>query len=315
MPPDLLPRALFSCNDESWDDAVWALQKWAGPSAAAYRPLLWRQTSLCPLHKKGNAAQIEIFRLLFVKAQMGLMQEALLTQRWLTKVRNYVLPCQSGFVRGTDDAWLLLHETCAEALSQRRPLRMIMGDFKRAFPSVIRQDLLHSLAEGPQMSGGSLMLCESILRFDSVLIWYSGLTEAVVTTGIPEGGTLGPFGFPCFLDSLVRELLASECSVGLEMKVPDAWSQVTWSGHGKPCPQTVQILKHAIRFGHILPAAEQLAHNATLEASAFKAMSDLAPDRLVAVLHADDPVILGCCRGAAWTSCPAGLAGMELLSM
>ena len=297
MPPDLLPRALFMCNSDDWNDAVWALQKWAGPSGAAHRPSLWRAAALCPLHKKGSAAEISSFRLIFNKAQMGLVQEALFTQRWLLRVRSFVMPCQSGYVRGADDAWLLLHETCAEALSQHRPIWLVLGDFRKAFPSVIREDLLHSLADGPGVSGDSLLLCASILKQDSVLVWHSGLSEVTVSSGIPEGGTLGPLAYPCLLDSLVRELLAKECGVGLEVTVPPAWSHMCWKGQGSPSPHLVQDLKASIQLGHQLPSTEALQADATLEASALRAINDLAPHRLVAVLHADDPVILGCCRG------------------
>ena len=77
--------------------------------------------------------------------------------------------------------------TCAEALSQKRPLWTVMGDFRETFPSVIRQDLLCSLADGPQMSGDSLLRLDSILKKDVVLIWFSGLAEVVISSGIPEG--------------------------------------------------------------------------------------------------------------------------------
>ena len=297
MPPDLLPRAVFLCNNEQWNDAVWALQKWAGPSGLAHKPSLWRSASLCPIHKKGNPAEVENFRLIFIKAQMGLLQETLLTQRWLGAVRQYVLPCQSGFVRGVEDAWLLLHETCAEAASQGRPLWTVMGDFRKAFPSVIRQDLLHSLADGPGVCGDSLLLLNSILQKDIVSIWLSGQSEVSVTSGIPEGGTIGPFAYPVLLDSLVRELLAAECGVGLQVSIPDAWTSMQWRGQGSPCQETVNILKAAIQRGTLLPTPTLLQADPTLEASALKALSDLAPHRLAAILHADDPVLLGSSRG------------------
>ena len=297
MPPDLLPRAIFLCNNEGWNDAIWALQKWAGPSGLAHKPSLWRSASLCPIHKKGNPAEVDNFRLIFIKAQMGLLQEALLTQRWLGTVRQYVLPCQSGFVRGVEDAWLLLHETSAEAMSQGRPLWTVMGDFRKAFPSVIRQDLLHSLAVGPGICGDSLLLLNSILQKDVVSIWFSGFSEVTITTGIPEGGTLGPFAYPCLLDSLVRELLAAECGVGLQVNIPNAWASMQWRGQGSPCQETVNLLKAAIQRNTPLPHVSLLVAVSTLEASALKALSDLAPHRLAAILHADDPVLLGSCRG------------------
>ena len=129
MPPDLLPRALFQAASAGWNLVVWGLQRWAGPGGAAYRPHLWRKSALCPVHKTGPANLAASFRLIFVKTQLGLMQEALLAQCWLSTVRNHIQPCQSGYIRSIDDAHLLLHEACAEAMFQHRPLWFVMGDF------------------------------------------------------------------------------------------------------------------------------------------------------------------------------------------
>ena len=172
-----------------------------------------------------------------------------------------------------------------------------MGDFRKAFPSVIRQDLLHSLADGPGICGDSLLLLNSILQKDVVSIWFSGFSVITDTTGIPEGGTLGPFAYPCLLDSLVRELLAAECGVGLQINIPNAWASMQWRGQGSPCQETVNLLKAAIQRNTPLPHVSLLVADSTLEASALKALSDLAPHRLAAILHADDPVLLGSCRG------------------
>ena len=48
----------------------------------------------------------------------------------------------------------------------------------------------------------------------------------------------------------------------------------------------------------LLPSATLLDKNVVLEASALQALNDLAPWKLAAILHADDPVLLACCRGA-----------------
>ena len=37
---------------------------------------------------------------------------------------------------------------------------------------------------------------------------------------------MGPFAYPCRLDSLVRELLTKEYGVGLDIKVPGVWSDM-----------------------------------------------------------------------------------------
>ena len=48
----------------------------------------------------------------------------------------------------------------------------------------------------------------------------------------------------------------------------------------------------------LLPSSELLAVQPDLEASALQAMNDVAPWKLADILHADDPVLLGCSREA-----------------
>ena len=301
MPPDLLPRALFMAGSPGWDRVVWAIQRWAGPGGAAYRPSLWRKATLCPVHKAGPANCAASFRLIFVKAQLGLMQEALLTQRWLNTVRKFIQPCQSGYIRGTEDAHLLLHEICAEAKLQQRPLWLVMGDFQKAFPRVCRDDLLCALADGPHVNGQCLGLFADILHSDRVTIWHSGYSETVIMSGIPEGGSLGPFGYPVLLDTLVREILADGGGLGVGWRIPVAWQGRVWSGTGTSNPSLVAMLKNILNSSNPdawLPSSELLAVQPDLEASALQAMNDVAPWKLAAILHADDPVLLGCSREA-----------------
>ena len=42
MPPDLLPRAAFTCENQAWGLVVWHLCQLAGPAKWALRPSLWR---------------------------------------------------------------------------------------------------------------------------------------------------------------------------------------------------------------------------------------------------------------------------------
>ncbi|CAE7805313.1 unnamed protein product [Symbiodinium necroappetens] len=300
MPPDLLPRALFMANSVGWNSVVWALQRWTGPGGAAFRPSLWRQAALCPVHKAGPACLASSFRLIFVKVQLGLMQEALLTQRWLTATRRFIQPCQSGYIRGVDDAHLLLHEVSAEALHQHRPLWFVLGDFQKAFPRVCRHDLLCALADGPHVNGHCLGLLGDILKEDHVVVWYSGFSDTIITSGIPEGGCIGPFGYPVFLDSLVREILAEGGGLGVGWHIPPVWQGRVWSGHGNHNPALVSMLKGVLQHGDsaLLPSIALLDDDPDLEASALQALNDSAPWRIAAILHADDPVLLGCSRGA-----------------
>ena len=89
----------------------------------------------------------------------------------------------------------------------------------------------------------------------------------------------------------------SRMRYGLTNKDARCLGSVLWRGHGSPCAAIVGQLKTAILNNLCLPYKAQIEADSTLEASALKALSDLAPCRLAAILHADDPVLLGCCRG------------------
>ena len=190
MPPDLLPRALFQAGSAGWDIVVWGLQRWAGPNNAAYRPS---------------------FRLTFVKAQVELMQEALVTQRWLS-------------------------------------------------------------------TGHCLTLLADIVKSDCVLVWY--ISQTVITSGVPEGGSIGPFGYPVLLDTFVREILANEDGLGIGWQIPEPWHGRSWTGAGCADPALTSMLKRLLASGEgsdLLPTSSVLDANPILEASALQAVNDLAP--------------------------------------
>ena len=129
-----------------------------------------------------------------------------------------------------------------------------MGDFRKAFPSVCREDLVCTLADGPHVNGQCLKLLADILRHDTVVIWHSGYSEATVSQGIPEGGTLGPFGYQVLLDTLVHELLAHNCGLGVGWVIPDVWKGRLWSGLGQPDPALVALLMSALRSASPMPS-------------------------------------------------------------
>ena len=94
----------------------------------------------------------------------------------------------------------------------------------------------------------------------------------------------------------MRELLAAGCGVGVGGTMPIQWRLHKWKGVGTPCDAMVIALKGALLSNGPLPSSQLLCVDDTLEASALRALSDLAPYKVPAVLLADDPVILGCCR-------------------
>ena len=85
LPPDLLPRIVFKLPHIHWDNLVFSLIRLTGPGALACRPVRWKYTFPWTKHKSKSAYDIENFRRLWIRVQMGLLQEAVLSSRIKTK--------------------------------------------------------------------------------------------------------------------------------------------------------------------------------------------------------------------------------------
>ena len=298
LPPDLIPRAPFKCGSRRWQVVVWLLLRFTGPACLALRPRLWRLAAMVALYKRGEAVKVPSFRQIMVKSQLGLLQEGLLSTRLAPTVRAYLSDYQGGYVRGVEDAHLLFHDLCAWVHSVGLVIWALLGDFKGAFPHVWRADLLALLASGPKLHGGAMALLVSIFQQDLVVVRQSGDTEVVVHNGIPEGGTMGTLTYTVLPDSLIKELQQGQHGVGWGYALPESWVGRQWVGSGVPQQALVQKLVADLRHGGPLPGAVLLDNFPDLEASALRALDLAAPVRVVAILQADDPVLLGSSRGA-----------------
>ena len=85
---------------------------------------------------------------------MGLLQECILCGRLQADVNRSLCHGQSGYMRGTEDAQLVVTSLCADAVDSGRCVYMLKGDFDKAFPSVWREDLVVIMAEGPKIGWG-----------------------------------------------------------------------------------------------------------------------------------------------------------------
>ena len=172
---------------------------------------------------------VDNWRLLFVRAQMGLLQEGILSDRLVGTVWGALSDVQSGYMRGVEDPLLVLYEVAAAMRAAGRCLFLLFGDFHEAFPRVWRQDLFHLLAHGPQVSGGCLHLLGSILELD-----IGGRSVVLVDQGLPEGGVIGTLAYTTLPDSFVKLLHAERCGISWPPVCPAPWSGRRWVGHGTP---------------------------------------------------------------------------------
>ena len=111
-----------------------------------------------PLLERGPVNESTSFRLIMIEAQLGLLQEGILFNSVVGKIRSTVTPGQSGHSRDVGDAHLLLDTLVAEAKGLRKPLWAFFGDLEKAFPRTWRQAVLQQLCDGAHIKDGNLAL-------------------------------------------------------------------------------------------------------------------------------------------------------------
>ena len=127
------------------------------------------------------------FRNLFIKSQLALLQEGVMRLRWNPACRKSLTQGQSGYMFGVEEAQFLLHEIAAIACAKQLALWVVLGDFRKAFPNVWREQLVCLSRDQVGFDGGSRALLADFLVEDVVSVWQNGISTVSVTIGIPEG--------------------------------------------------------------------------------------------------------------------------------
>jgi len=259
---------------------------------------MWRSAALVPQYKRGDPICIESWRLILVLSQFALLQEGLVAGRVREMIVDALEQGQSGYIRGVEDPQLLLHELCALFVDTHRRLCVVMGDFHQAFRRTWRQDLLCLVYNTVTALRGSVYrLVVDIFKPNSVAVWLNGHSVVLVNQGIPEGGSMGTLLYNVLPNSLVLYLLAKGHGISWREPLPEAWKGYHWKGEGKPVDFLVTMIISCLQSGVGIPTQAQLATSVDFEASAARAFDQMG-QRLVAILHADDPIFLASSRGA-----------------
>jgi len=231
---------------------------------------------------------------------MGLLQEICLSRLVKPLLWPTLAPGQSGYTvnRSVDDPVMVMYDLNCIIRASGRCGFCVLGDFRKAFPSTWRSDILMQAAERPALRGGYLALLDEMLAKDIVTVTLSnGRTTIVILDGLPEGGLLGPLLYPLLPDSLTRFLISHRCGCATDPWLPSCWVGRRWQGHGTPCQDLVGWLLPRLVSCEDLPSAAFLDAHADVEASALRALDLRDSGRICAVFHADDPVFLASSAG------------------
>lgn len=126
---------------------------------------------------------------------------------------------------------------------------------------------------------------------DCVHVWASGTSCVQVTEGTSEVGTLGTMLYT-LPNALVIELLAQQHWFAASVRMPAAWAHRSWTRKGTRVPGVVGNLRERYRCSGALPPPAVLQSWPDLEASVTRMLDLKSGGRIVAVLHAEDPVFV-----------------------
>src|SRR5699024_7272751 len=110
-------------------------------------PDKWKISSIRPIHKKGNFAEIENYRPITYINNFAKVFEIMLHNLIYPHVSNYIIPQQHGFVKGRSTITNLFVKTqfMSECLDNRSQVDCIYTDFSKAFDRINHNLLLTKL--------------------------------------------------------------------------------------------------------------------------------------------------------------------------
>ena len=197
LPSDLIPRAALRTGQEAVEWSVYAVICKA--FRLLVRPRGWGVARQVALHKRGELDIYTSWRNIMINTQLGLLMERLFWNRVVGDVRRALGCNQTGYAHRCEYHALTFHEVAASRLQAGMGMVALLGDLVGAFPKSWRELIVVIANLEAQVTGSRIVLLKEFLRHTSVEVSYSGQSRVTTTSGLPEGGMLGPLCYPLLL--------------------------------------------------------------------------------------------------------------------
>ena len=185
------------------------------------KPDQWSMIDLIPIPKSGDLSNVSNYRGISLSSVVAKVVNKMILNRLLDKIDINLRPNQNGFRPGksTIAHILALRRLIEEVKSHSRKAIIIFVDFKKAFDSVNRREMLRIL-KAYDIPSRLLMAIEKLYENTQArVITPDGETTFFkVLAGVLQGDTLAPYIFAIVLDYVMRKTYnGREADLGFQL--------------------------------------------------------------------------------------------------